>query len=217
VRPWVITNEGDYWFTKKKDEDTVYVFVKEGRRWPYGQWKEIVLRSVAAAPETVVSVLGQSGKVLEYRPEVVPQATWKRQPDGLHIRAMRAQRLYNDRTWPNPVVLKVTHARAAFTPPRVATGNWRMEAGEAVLEGELLEMGKTAALEVAFEYRSIRGEDVNERTAAWNSTPAVRLNAPGRFSARVSGWRPGDVYEYRAVVRHPLLTLYGSQARAALR
>ena len=117
VRPWVITNERDYWFTKKKDADTVYVFVKEKERWKLGEWKDIVLRSVKASENTGVSVLSQNDKVLEYNAGVVPKTTWKQEADGLHIRAMRAQRLYNDRKWPNPVVLKITNAKPAVKHP----------------------------------------------------------------------------------------------------
>lgn len=217
VRPWVITNEGSYWFTKKKDEDTVYVFVKEKERWKYGEWKDILLRSVRATEQTQVSVLGQNDKVLEYRPEVTPKTTWKQSAQGLQIRAMRAQRIYNDRKWPNPVVLKITHAQPALTPPRVATGAWRIEKGAAVLEGELQDLGKAEAMEVGFEYRSIRGQDVNERDQPWKPTAVTRLTAPGRFTARVPGWRAGDVYEYRAVIRHPLITLYGAERKAAVK
>jgi alpha-L-fucosidase len=36
VRPWVITNEGDVWFTKRKDAATVYATVS-GERWKYGE------------------------------------------------------------------------------------------------------------------------------------------------------------------------------------
>ena len=48
VRPWVITNEQDIWFTKKKDADTLYVVVKQQERWKRGAWKDIVLHSVKA-------------------------------------------------------------------------------------------------------------------------------------------------------------------------
>jgi alpha-L-fucosidase len=114
VRPWVVTNEKDVWFTKKKDEDTVYAFIKEKERWKYGEWKEITLRSVQATEKTQASVLGQNDRVLEYQPDVVPRTTWKQEPEGLHIRAMRAQRLYNDRKWPNPVVVKITNVKPAI-------------------------------------------------------------------------------------------------------
>jgi hypothetical protein len=37
-------------------------------------------------------------------------ATWEQKADGLHIRAMFAQRLYTDCKWPNPIVIRITHA-----------------------------------------------------------------------------------------------------------
>jgi len=114
VRPWVVTNENDVWFTKKKDEDTVYAFIKEKERWKYGEWKDITLRSVQATQRTQASVLGQNDRVLEYQPNVVPRTTWKQEPDRLHIRAMHVQRLYNDRKWPNPVVIKITNVKPAI-------------------------------------------------------------------------------------------------------
>jgi alpha-L-fucosidase len=113
ARPWIVTNEKDIWFTKRKDADTVYAFIKEKQRWKYGEWKELVLLSVKATDQTKVSVLGQNDKVLEYKAAVRPKTTWSQQPDGLHIRAMRAQRLDDLRQWPNPVVLKITHALPA--------------------------------------------------------------------------------------------------------
>ena len=38
-------------------------------------------------------------------------STWHQEADGLHIRAMRAQRLYTGKQWPNAVTLKITHAQ----------------------------------------------------------------------------------------------------------
>ena len=52
-----------------------------------------MLRSVHATPETEVRVLSQNDKVVEYQADVVPKTTWRQEADGLHIRAMRAQRL----------------------------------------------------------------------------------------------------------------------------
>jgi alpha-L-fucosidase len=116
VRPWIITNEKEIWFTRKKNSDTLYAIVKSAERWKYGEWREIVLSSVRATEKTEASVLSQNDKVLEYSPNVVPKTTWKQEPDGLHVRAMRAQRLYNDRTWPNPVVIRLTHVQPALKP-----------------------------------------------------------------------------------------------------
>jgi alpha-L-fucosidase len=117
VRPWVTTNEGNIWFTRKKGENTVYAFVT-GPRWPLGEWRELTLRSVRATAATQVSILSQSDEVLEYHPEITPKMTWRQDEKGLSIRAMRSQRLYNDRTWPNPVVLKITHAEPGLRGER---------------------------------------------------------------------------------------------------
>jgi len=115
VRPWVVTNENDIWFTKKKNEDTVFAFVRGKERWKYGEWKEMVLRSVRATDKTHVRVLGQNDEVLEYQPKIVPKTTWAQEADGLHIRAMHAQRLVDNREWPNPIVLEITNVRPAMS------------------------------------------------------------------------------------------------------
>src|SRR5262249_49158521 len=140
--------------------------------WKYGEWKDLTLRSVQATERTQVSVLGQNDQVLEYQKDVVPKSTWKQGADGLHVRAMHAQRLYNDRKWPNPVVLKLTHVKAALTPPKVETvrARWDAATQTATLEGRLTDMGKAASLDVGFEYRSLKGLDVNERTEPWRAT-----------------------------------------------
>jgi alpha-L-fucosidase len=213
VRPWVVTNEGDTWFTKKKDEDTLYAIVKWKQPWPFGTTRDIVLKSVKASPNTKISVLGHNGKVVEYQPKVNPEPTFQQASDGLHIRAMFAQRLYTNRRWPNPVVIKLTNVKPALVPPRVQTSRatWDAASQSATLRGELLGLGDSSALEVGFEYRSIEGMDQNERTSAWTPASFERKSAVGPFSTAVKGLRPGESYEFRAVVKHPLLNMYGAQ------
>lgn len=109
VRPWHVSREGPVWFTRSRSGDTVYAFVT-GDPWPLGERRTITLESVRATEETEIGILGQSGRVLEYRPDVDPGTTWTQDDKGLHLSALRAQRLYNNRKWPNPVVLKITHA-----------------------------------------------------------------------------------------------------------
>ena len=58
VRPWVITNEQNIWFTKAKNEDTVYAIVKQQPRWVRGQWRDFVLKSVQATPQSIVTRVG---------------------------------------------------------------------------------------------------------------------------------------------------------------
>jgi alpha-L-fucosidase len=213
VRPWIITNEGDVWFTKKKDSSALYAIADPVKPWKMGEWKELVLHSVKATAKTQVSVLGANGEVLEYAPKVVPQSTFHMESDGLHIRTMRSQRMQDNKQWPNPVVVKLTNVEPALIPPRVQTGSYRWDEGTTSyhFEGELLDMGGTKSLEVGFEYRSIEGEDVNSRTAAWIATPLQTVTATGKFSSDLQGLAPAGRYEFRAVVRHPLLALYGAE------
>ncbi len=215
TRPWVITNEQDIWFTKKKDADTLYAAVKTP--WKRGEWKDIVLHSVRATPQTEVEILGQSGLVLEYQTKVNPKATWHQEPDGLHIRAMRTQRLQDNSKWPNPAVLKLTNVKPALAPPRVITGTAARSGAAVKLAATLEALGDAKALDVGFEYRSLKGLDVNERSGDWTATPLAKRTAAGPFSAEVQGWEPGVPHEFRAVVKHPLLTLYGEGKRLTLR
>ena len=83
-----------------------------GDTWAWGERRALTLLSVRATDQTEISVLGQNDKVLEYQPETIPATRWRQTDSGLHISAVRAQRLYNDRSWPNPVVLKITAAGA---------------------------------------------------------------------------------------------------------
>lgn len=219
VRPWVITNENNYWFTKKKDGSALYVIVKDTERWKYGTWKDIVLKSARATPKTTISVLGQNDEVLEYQPDVSPKTTWKQESDGLHIRAMHAQRIYNDRKWPNPIVLKLTSVEPALLPPAVSFTKATYDAATktATLEGQLTDLGKASEVEVGFEYRNVKGLDLTERPDAYNATPATRRTAPGLFTMSVPGWQPGDVMEIRAYVKHPLITAYSREQRFNVR
>jgi alpha-L-fucosidase len=209
VRPWVITNEQGIWFTKKKNEDTLYAIVKEAEVWKRGQWKDIVLHSVKATAKTEVSILGQNDKVFEYQPKVDPKSTFHQEADGLHIRAFRSQRLQDNSKWPNPAVLKITNVRAAFKPPQVITDPY--DTRTSTLKGELRTLGDAQSLEVGFEYRDITGLDTHERYGNWIATGAQKLTAPGKFSAPTAALEPGHTYEFRALVKHPLLTMYGAE------
>ncbi len=212
VRPWVITNEQNIWFTKAKNEDTVYAIVKQQPRWVRGQWRDFVLKSVQATPQSVVTVLGQNGRLLEYQPTLNPMPTLKQEADGLHLRAMFTHRLQDNSKWPNPIVLKITNVKPAFTPPKLETKSATFDAATktATLTGTLQDLGKASSLEVGFEYRSIVGLDASDRSIAWQPGPSTVLRAPGGFTLKLPGLNPNGVYEYRAYVKHPLLTIYGA-------
>lgn len=215
TRPWVITNEQNIWFTKAKNEDTLYAVVKQEPRWVRSQWRDFVLKSVQATDKTQVSVLGQNGRVLEYRPEVNPAPTFRQEADGLHVRAMFTHRLQDNSKWPNPIVLKLTNVKPAFVPPQVETSRATLDksTGTATLEGRLADMGKSPSLEVGFQYRSIVGLDASDRSIPWQPAGSLTLTAPGPFTLKLPNLQPNGIYEFRAFVKHPLLTLYGADQR----
>jgi alpha-L-fucosidase len=219
VRPWVITNEGDIWFTKAKEENSVYAFVTN-TDWPWGAKKTITLTSVRATEATKASVLGQNDIVLEYRPDVTPKTEWEQIPDGLRVTAYRAQRLYNDRSWPNPVVIKLTNVEAGLQPPVVETSDAEWGVRGATFRGELRELGDAASLQVGFEYRKKKSTaEMYEPDDPWKpvSKKKQMLSAPGGFSAELRQLDPNRDWEYRAVVKHPKVTLYGMTAELTSR
>lgn len=111
IEPWHVTRQGNIWFTREKDQtSTLYVYLT-GIEWPYGERKEFLLHSVNATPETRIRVLGHGGEVLEYQSDIDPTPRYAQTEQGLVISVMRAQRIYNDRSWSNPVVVKLENVR----------------------------------------------------------------------------------------------------------
>jgi alpha-L-fucosidase len=214
VRPWVITNEGNIWFTRNPQTNTVYAFLTKMEPWKLGETKTITLRSLKSNPNTRISVLGQSDQIVEYRPTVKPKTTWSQDEAGLHISAYRAQRLYTDRGWPDPIVLKIANADQALTPPEVTTSNatWNASRHTETLGGALTNLGGVPEVQAGFQYRVKKdGTDLSERTEPWIDLPLTARNATGDFSYELQNLNAARDYEYRAVVRHPLLTTYGQE------
>ncbi|MEA3460437.1 MAG: alpha-L-fucosidase [Bacteroidota bacterium] len=106
VEPWPKIREGDVWFLKKQNENTLYVFIT-GEPLKYGGKKDILLKSVAATEDTRVSVIGHDNKTLEYNPDVNAATVFEQTDMGLKVSVFRGQRIYNDRQWPNPIVVKL--------------------------------------------------------------------------------------------------------------
>jgi len=109
VRPWHVPSEGNYFFTRKKNTDTVYVFCMNNP-WRHGERQQHTIKSVRATEDTEVEIVGQSGKVLEHHPEADTKTRFRQDDEGLHIDAMRCYRPYSSKNWPNPVVFRITNA-----------------------------------------------------------------------------------------------------------
>jgi alpha-L-fucosidase len=214
VRPWVVTNENNVWFTKRKDEETVYAFITHDEHWRLGDSKTITLRSVRATPRTTMSVLGQSDELVEYKPDIKPKTTWTQDSSGLHITAYRAQRLYTNNQWPDPLVVKMTNVEPAMRPPQVSTlrAQWNADTATETFYGSLTNMGGVEQVEVGFQFREKKGgTDLSERTDPWTDLPVSARTAVGEFMYSLPGLTQNRIYEFRAQVKHPLLTTYGQE------
>ena len=113
IRPCPVIKEQNMWFTRSaKNESTVYVFIPQGKElWKHGERKEFTLKSLTAKDATRISVLGQNDKVVEYQPKNIPDSRMEQTDAGLKISVVRAQRIYNNRKWPNPIVVKLENVK----------------------------------------------------------------------------------------------------------
>jgi alpha-L-fucosidase len=116
--------EGNVWFTRASDQEPTTVYATlAGVQWPKDpKPRTVTLESVRATDDTEVGILGQSGRVFEYEPELEPASTWTQDDQRLHVTLTHAQRLYNADSgrlyetepdfvkWPYPVVLEITNA-----------------------------------------------------------------------------------------------------------
>jgi alpha-L-fucosidase len=107
IRPCDVIRYGDLYFTRSKDGSSVYVFLTGQNPWPRGERREFTIKSLKATDQTRISVLGQNDIVVEYQPPNDPSSRFEQKAGSLNISVVRAQRLYNDSNWPNPVVVRL--------------------------------------------------------------------------------------------------------------
>lgn len=217
VRPWIITNEENIWFTWKPEEKTLFAILTQLPDWTRGDRKEFVLHSVKATDKTEVSVLGQSGELVEYQPTTDAKTYFEQKPDGLHVSCVRAQRIYNNHKWHNPIIIKITHAEPALEPPMVVTKK-AVVSGEGTaaaltFEGEVVKTGNTPKVKAGFQYRKYAGFVEELYSGEWEETEAIELTKAGTFRIKPGLKKSGAEYQVRAYVEHPKLRVYGDIVR----
>ena len=134
----------------------------------------------------------------------------------LHISCVRAQRIYNNHKWPNPIVLKLENVEAAFEPPAVQTVSAERDGSKVVLNGQVIDTGDADQVEVGFFYRPFAGFTEALNTQPWKETDFKSVSGGEDFSATLSQLEPGQEYEYQAVLRHPKIEVQGDIQRVTM-
>lgn len=211
VRPWVITNEKNNWFTTSLDKKTVYAFVTDAAAWKEGDRRSLVFHSIKSTAATRVSVLGQNSLIQEYRPGKDVSCKYQQTDTGLVVSVVKAQRLYDDHRWPNPVVIKIEQVEPAIEPVQVQTGSAKTTAATAVLQGKVLNYKNGTPMKAGFWYRVYNGQTEDLYAGPWIKTPAVKPGADGSFTVTVGGLKKGQKYEYKAVVEYSRISFNGDE------
>ncbi len=213
VRPWIIRNEGDIWFTKHKTDNTVFAYLTGMPDWPRGQRREFLIRSVKATGKTEVSVLGQTGNVVEYQPTNDGQTRFEQTPEGLKVSVVRAQRIYNNHKWPNPIVLKLTNVTPAVEPTQFRTmPAEKLPNGNLKLTANVLKLGDGKQYRLGFAYRPVQSSLNEDFNQPWTLTDVYPVSQTGSQSLELM---PGtlktyDEIEYRAVLIQDGLSIDGN-------
>ena len=103
IRPWEIANENNIWFTRSKDQQSVYAFVNVPY-WNHMEEKAFFIHSMKGSSDTKVSILGQNDLMMEYLVHRSPKPIFSVVEEGIFVNVVKAQRL--NKTWNNPWVIK---------------------------------------------------------------------------------------------------------------
>jgi alpha-L-fucosidase len=195
----------------------LYVFILGPENWDRGTRREFVIHSVQSTEKTKINVLGQGDDIVEYM-TVDPTSRLEQTEDGLKISIVRAQRIYNNHKWPNPVVVKLTDIKPALRPPAVKTISDPVISGSVVVfGGEVLELGDADKVDITFLYRKApRSLNERLRDEGWKRTDVIEAPQPGIYQVEVMDLETG-IYEFRAMVVHPKINIMGEIYRFELR
>ncbi|MEN8115494.1 MAG: alpha-L-fucosidase [Bacteroidota bacterium] len=217
VEPWVIPNEENIWFTWKPEEKALYAFLTKNQNWPRGERREFVIKSARATEKTEISVLGHTGELVEYQPNTDANTYFEQKEDGLHISCVRAQRIYNNHKWHNPVVLKITNIELALEPPVVVTNKANITTSgnynRLMFQGKIVKTGDAEKIKVGFQYREYAGFVEELYADEWIETETIEIEGTGDFGLKPNLKKEGKTYQFRAFVDHPKLRVYGDILR----
>lgn len=206
VRSWVVNKENNVLLTAKGK--AVYAIVTERPDWKEGERKTFILHSVKAQANTVVSVLGQNGNIMEYKPGLDVRPTYQQTPAGLVVTAVKSQRIYDDHRWPNALVIRLDNVTPALAEAvTVETGTASPAAHGTALSGRLSNFKNKGVMRARFAYRAYRGRVETLYADPWQYSGWVPVGADGRFGAGVKP--PKGAFEYKAVAEQSGVAVEG--------
>lgn len=114
IRPCVTAGDKDIYYTQSKDGKYIYAFLtkftdndpKGNTQWGRLKRKDVLFKNLKATPETKISVLGQEARHEKFTAKHDLSFPYTQKEEGLEVSILRAQRLYNNRRWPNAVVVR---------------------------------------------------------------------------------------------------------------
>ncbi|MCG8321619.1 MAG: hypothetical protein MI921_19100 [Cytophagales bacterium] len=99
-------------------------------------------------------------------------------PEGLKISVVRAQRIYNNHQWPNPLVVKLENVMPAMDLVQFkTTAATALSPGQMNFEMEIIDTGEASELKLGFEYRPLRSSLDKDFNIPWSSTDLMPVNA----------------------------------------
>ena len=216
IKPWILPNEDDIWFTWRPEKKTLYAFLTNIPEWTRGERKEFVIKSAKITEDATVDVLGQSSELVEYQPSADAKTYFEQTGNGLKISCVRAQRIYNNHRWHNPLVIKITGVSPALDTPVVKTNNAEITGrayNELMFNGEVIKTGDAEILIAGFQFRIFTGAIEELSSSKWEETNTTEISGTGEFSVRTNLLKNNNEYQYRAFVKHPKMTVYGDILR----
>lgn len=211
VRPWVITNEKNIWFTASIDKKTVYAIVTDAASWKEGDRRSFTLHSVKGNSNTKINMLGQNSLIQEYKPGKDVSCKFTQTDTGFVVAVVKAQRIYDDHRWPNPVVIKMENVTAAIQPVQVSTLDAKPSPGKVILAGKVFNYAAGLSVKAAFWYRAYNGQTEDLYAGPWIKSNKAGIEANGNFKTIIIGLKKGQRYEFKAVVEYNRIAINGDE------
>jgi alpha-L-fucosidase len=205
VRSWVVSKESNIWYTSKNGH-TLYAIVTNADDWKEGTRKTFLIRSAVSTAKTQISVLGQNSRVIEYKNDDV-SCRYKQTTKGLEVSVVKAQRIYDDHRWPNPVVIKLDNVDPVFKEAVIVeTGAATLIKGGVILKGRILNYKDPSIKKARFDFRRYKGQVETLYAGKWAASTWVNIKADGNFEIALP--LKGS-YEYKGIAEQGNVEIEG--------